>query len=544
MKLRPILLTAVVAMAAGALVAWNSSAPASGEKQDGAPASEPAPNAAAPVTDAFSFTAGNPRQVKLFSALKEPLRLRKQFLLFEAIQALQPGDFKAVVDHVEKLPMELSYDLLRLLLARWVEVDAPAAQAWILPRPTLHWGLSLWAKTNPEAALQAVMTLTDRSKADSLVPIAVQAMSGSPESKIAQVRQFPPSRARDLAIVRLLYEWAAKDPAAAFAALDQIPSGPDREETRSSILKSWARRDPAAALEKLAALLPTLKMGALGNELVTSLMDQIPDAQRQLALDWLKDLPIESRSTAGIAAARKWAGKDPAAALEWCLENGIEPARGHRHGFSGWGAGVLGEAIQNKPLETVAWLQQLPAGAERDRLSERALADSFWLLKKGEAFAKAEPALLRLFAQLPEDAQVRTAHEFGQRHAREGSLTDVRDWAQHFPTGPARANAIAGAMSGAYERDASRVDQVMENLATSADRDAALRGLATAMQENAPGDAATRAAAIIDASTRRETLETVILPWLKKDPTATREWLKNTARSIPPSWTEAWLQAK
>ena len=194
-------------------------------------------------------------------------------------------------------------------------------------------------------------------------------------------------------------------------------------------------------------------------------------------------------------------------------------------------------------LQRILIRSQLPAGPERDRLSERALADSFWLMKKGDTFAKAESALLKLFAQLPEDAQVRTAYDFGERRAREGSLTDVRDWAQHFPAGAARADAIAGAMSGAYERDASRVDQVMEKLATPADRDAALRGLAKAMRENAPADAAVRAATISDASTRRETLEAVIVPWLKKEPSAGREWLLH-AKGVPQDWTAAWLKVQ
>jgi hypothetical protein len=151
----------------------------------------------------------------------------------------------------------------------------------------------------------------------------------------------------------VLTSWSETDPAAAFAVLGQVESTVTREEARRQILDKWAEKDPAGALAQLDALVPDLKAGVLGNELVTRLAQKIGGKDREQVLAWLATLPPQFRTAPAIAIARQWAGKEPVAALEWCMANGVDPARGHRDGFNSWGAGVLGEAMAADPAKTV-----------------------------------------------------------------------------------------------------------------------------------------------------------------------------------------------
>ncbi len=97
-------------------------------------------------------------------------------------------------------------------------------------------------------------------------------------------------------------------------------------------------------------------------------------------------------------------------------------------------------------------------------------------------------------------------------------------------------------MSASYRRDATRADPLLATTAPGPDRDAALRGLSEAMAGKAPADAATRALGIGDGTARRDALETVIAPWLKRAPETSRVWLQS-AGSVPATWKQAWLAA-
>lgn len=98
-------------------------------------------------------------------------------------------------------------------------------------------------------------------------------------------------------------------------------------------------------------------------------------------------------------------------------------------------------------------------------------------------------------------------------------------------------------MSTAFQRDASRAEALLASTAPGADRDAALRGLAEAMRGAAPAKAAGRALEISDVNLRRDVLEGVVLPWLKSNSTAGREWLQ-AAPNIPAACKQEWLQRR
>jgi hypothetical protein len=177
----------------------------------------------------------------------------------------------------------------------------------------------------------------------------------------------------------------------------------------------------------------------------------------------------------------------------------------------------------HRPAATVAWLEAQPAGPTRDRLFEQALHDVCWD-STDDASLFTGGIGLRLVQQLPAESAARAARDLGVRRGKADDLTDLATWAQHFPAGPARAEAIGSTLNAAHGRDASRVDALLSQLTAPADRDAALRGLTTAMAVDAPAPAAKRALAIADAALRRETFETILTEWRQSNAGAARAW--------------------
>ena len=76
-----------------------------------------------------------------------------------------------------------------------------------------------------------------------------------------------------------------------------------------------------------SAILPTLEAGVFGNEVVTATASAAAQKDPRLVLDWLGTIPVAFRIAPAIAAARKWATQEPSAALDWCIENGVDVAR-------------------------------------------------------------------------------------------------------------------------------------------------------------------------------------------------------------------------
>ncbi|MDQ3622727.1 MAG: hypothetical protein M3463_09590 [Verrucomicrobiota bacterium] len=455
------------------------------------------------------------RVARLFSALQERGRLRQRSELFEALQGLQPGDLPALVDHVEKLRDGYRGKLLPMVLERWFQADSSAAGAWVKAHAGDREVLHEWARHAPESALEEACRNLDSEKGRYFGRMALMFMGikdpkeADPKEAVMKLLALPPALTDGL-LANTVVDWARKDPHAAFAFLPQIPAGKQRDAARDGVLIEWARRDPAQALARASELLPSLKPSLIGHPLLTRLAEAAAAKDPRAALQWVTQLPEEFRTNPAIAAAQAWAKTEPVAALNWSLANGVDVARGVRTFIGQSGGSVLKEAMLNRPEETVAWVKAQPPGPDRDRIVERALHERLDRLSREKLFTSDREYVFDLFRELPEEALVRTAADLGRRRAERGDFTDVDAWAKNFELGPARAEAIATAVQ---RRGSAREDELLATAKTSADRDAALRGLAGAMISRAPAAAAARAAEIRDPAVRRDTLEGVVRDW-------------------------------
>jgi hypothetical protein len=311
-------------------------------------------------SDSASFATEDARIIRLFSALKEPLLLRRQHALFEALRDLTATDLPRLVAHAQSLSGKMAVELLDALLEHWFQVDprpqrngcetiritpavargcepirkAPSAKRWAHLWHCADWGsvLERWMRST-------ATIIAPRLRESSLFQEEGCATGVSP-------------RLSPTGPLMILLRHTSSLP-----RFRQVKGGTMRVSGCSPLGPIATRR---CALHQLTAILPDLDAIVSGNQLVTRVAERVAAKDLPLVLDWLGRIPEEFRGPTAIATASHWAKRDPVAALEWCLAHGVEVGRGQQDQSGNRDPGVLGSAMSIDPAKTVDWLEALP----------------------------------------------------------------------------------------------------------------------------------------------------------------------------------------
>ncbi len=178
-------------------------------RDDGGTASRPAISASHPVAaktgDAplpSAFSTDDERIVRIFSALREPVRLRQRLELFEAMRDLTAADMAALMKHAESLPKAIASELVMALAERWFELDPRAAAEWARASSMESGTMQIWAKADPDGAWRAAYGV-DVTRADWQSfsqwkgAMLGTVMEKAPIEAFAQFSALPPGAERD-----------------------------------------------------------------------------------------------------------------------------------------------------------------------------------------------------------------------------------------------------------------------------------------------------------------------------------------------------------
>lgn len=252
------------------------------------------------------------------------------------------------------------------------------------------------------------------------------------------------------------------------------------------------------------------------------------------AIEWLSSLTPGQFARHSPSVAQVWAGRDPAAALSWALENGVAvSSRGEireevihnglgRSTMSSVSIGsVLSSAFESKPEETLAWVRSLPAGADRERMLELSVD-----------YLKTAEQRVALFNELPPDAALRSAGSVARRF---DSVKEGRAWVESLPSGPTRLEAWRGL--GGIDSTAP-VD-----LPSGPERDAMLSGRAFSMSGRpTPIPNLELIAQIGDPAVKRELFDQAMD---RSAQYAGSNWMKQSLEELektdfPEEWKQSW----
>ena len=404
----------------------------------------------------------DPRETALGAALGELLQAKSSLRgladLASALEQLDSSRVATLLDRLERAQHAWpasSDDRIAWIFKWWLKRDAKAADSWAQPRLAAFaqegpLGMNLegssraqmiaaWAEANPGAALEFARSHAHTGAANLLLKKVLAARWDRPvQERLALLLDFPASHARDVALVDFHRSWASRNPAEACASVQSLPSGPLREKATSEVLLNWADKDAPKAFAQYRAL------GLSDSVLLSKLLAKRAAKNPADAIEWLQQLDAAQIARGAPRIVKAWVERDASAALAWALENGVrlsmtsQPFFEVRHdGFqrsSSMGSediAPLATALTKQPEATLKWLQNLPTGAERDRLLEIAVTG-----------AKAHEQAVTLFSMLAAEAQTRAATRVAGRFyndARRGC-----EWAASLPVGPARVRAWEG----------------------------------------------------------------------------------------------------
>ena len=257
-------------------------------------------------------------------------------------------------------------EILRLaLLARWAELDPPAATAAAtqgltadrnLDAEMLKTAIGEWGVRDPAAAADFVAALDDTRREKAVFGLLAGVAVSQPETALALLARFPEA-AKDHEAYELIFgSWSERDPRSAAARAAGLPAGALRDGALAGIAEHWAQRDAATAYawatqlgdpaERATALQKTLRTWAES--------DPQAAANRVLGLD---DASIV-RNVAGTIA-QNLAETDMPAAQRFAAQLGDDAARTDAQQM------VAMRMSEKNIAEATAYAGQMPEGSTR-----------------------------------------------------------------------------------------------------------------------------------------------------------------------------------
>ena len=147
--------------------------------------------------------------------------------------------------------------ILRLaVLARWAELDPPAAAAYATQVPgaadnmegeILKTVVGEWGVRDPAAAADFVANLDDEKRGKAVAGLLAGVAASQPETALALLARFPEAAKDSASYLAIFGAWSDRDPRGAAARAAALPPGDFRARALAGVTERWAGRDPAAA---------------------------------------------------------------------------------------------------------------------------------------------------------------------------------------------------------------------------------------------------------------------------------------------------------
>ena len=465
----------------------------------------------------------------------------------DALEGLDSAQLAELLAIIERDDAPGLTDRMSYVMEWWLKHDKKAASAWAVKRLArlaqdgpLGYSFTYngigqlanrWVRECPEDALALARSYPRSGLALALLTEANKALGKeSTEARLARIRDFPEGKPRTAMLIKLIGEWGLKAPQAALDAAKAFPAGDDREKAIGAVLKSWPKGEAAAAFEHYR------DAGLSDAEVLRGILKNGAFQDAEIGKQWMAVLSAEQFAAHAPEFIGTWAKRDPAAALSWAVENGVELSYPMNHqgvishngiasrsgsfgGDSTYGKSPLGEALLANSQKTLDWLRALPA-------DQRAKYTHIALIASGSAEMG-----IQLYEDLPPDARAAASGIVASR-------VHDRVWIESLPAGLARENA--------WRALARNMPEPID-LPPGPDRDAMLAGN---MFRSGSVDLERSMGLVLkidDPDNRRDALEAGMEYFTAgffagSNADKARAWLEKA--DLPEDWKRPWVQAK
>ncbi len=363
---------------------WPAPAPVS-------PTAPPSPPAGAAATAPRAPTAA-----EALARLARGDRTLSRRELAALLRDAPPAEIPGLLDLVANLPIRFDRERFRTaLLARWVPLDPAAARRWAEARPAVSDRreasrdvLIAWAETAPATVAGLLKSVEGREDAETLDAVLSSWVASDPARAKAWVAGIENPLLREAALRSLVTTLAEHDPAAAFdTALARVPDHGARYAVGIAA-RAMVLRDPSAA----AAILQRIPAGEAKEAAAVEIVTALSASDPRLAAEFALTLPAGKSRQRALHAAIGALASAPDAAFGWieaaipassertqATESALRliaehsPAEAARHldrlppdsraAMAEW---LVRSWAENDSASATDWINQLPAGPERD----------------------------------------------------------------------------------------------------------------------------------------------------------------------------------
>lgn len=336
-----------------------------------------------------------------------------------------------------------------------------------------------WGQSDPQAALEAALTIGESAQRSLAVSRAVEAWAETDFSAALNYATSTEDPVIRSDILQNLSENPNIDPKALLqAVMEHVPAGETFQRAVAGVFSSWARQNPAAA----AAAALELPAGQTFSRVTTQIASQwmASTTNKQEVFDWVRKLPAgEARSNSMQSVFSTWSGEDPQAAAR-ALSNltAEDRKKALQSVASGW--------ARNSPDAALKWSSSLTDPEERANAVRSVLSE--WVNTSPAAAAKYVDAM-------PESERASVMQTVVSSWASKDSESAAA-WLDKQPAGPSK--------------------------------DGALRSLSRQIAKEDPEAALTWVAGITDEKDRMRQTESIARDWIRQDPNTAKAWISTS----------------
>ena len=442
-------------------------------------------------------------------------RLR-QMLAF--VDGLDAGGVERALDQlVARDPAGQHYELIRMLYARWVELDRKSALAHALNQKgnqqfgALGSVISLWAAEDADAAWAWFEKEgADVEQGNLAHTILSQIAKEDPQKALTLFRESKALRKTGYSNnpATIYGIWALRDPAAAAEHWKSETNFEARRSAAMSIISVWVDQDPAASWEWIK----NMKQNRDRLAFAKSFFSRLGLKDLEVAKEFLMEIPAgQEHESAVEAIISGLVIKDPEGAFEFAR------AQGAVRENSNWIAMIFNY-----------W-------ASKD--SERAFEVAKKELKPGSTRKSAMANIIQSVSQKDVDRAEAMLNEIGLEASTSfavGSVAAAKArvnieeavaWSDQLPEGEIRRDAQVRVMSEWVEEDPEAAAAFAQNAAVNDPHNTLLRNVLNEWSRQNPASAVQWAQHTLEAETLLSLIPSVVNQWAQKDPVKASDWV-------------------
>ncbi len=177
---------------------------------------------------------------------------------------------------------------------------------------------AIWARSDPDAAMQALHSIADQSaRMTALSSLVGSVFMRNPDRAVELVMGLPQGNEKTRAIEMVAAKWVDKDLDGALAFCESLPPDVLQNLSHSFLLYRASEKDP----ERMLQWVDITFTGEKHAEALGTVLRQLTNQSPRRAAEVVAGLPFgQDYSSAVMAVSHSWARKDPLGAWEWARE--------------------------------------------------------------------------------------------------------------------------------------------------------------------------------------------------------------------------------